>query len=206
MLRLTLPGPPAVTRDGRPLAFDTRKGTALPALLALEGEPQPRARLAPLLWPDADPSRARSALRRTVSVTAAQVGDAMATERAHLALTDGAWSCDAVEFRTLTSRREDAADSQAADLYPDDFLAGFSLRDAPGFDDWQAAVSDDLRRRLTQVLARPTRGRAADGDLDGALATAQRWLSLDPLHEPAHRMLMRVHAWRGDRAAAIRQY
>src|SRR3954471_4285271 len=206
MLRLTLLGPPAVTRDGRQLAFETRKATALLAILALEGKPQPRDRLAALLWPDADASRARSALRRTGSVTAAQVGDATATERAHLALTDGAWSCDAVEFRTLTSRREDAADSQAADLYPDDFLAGFSLRDAPGFDDWQAAVSDDLRRRLAQVLARQSDRAVADGDLDRALATAQRWLSLDLLHEPAHRMLMQVHAWRGDRAAAIRQY
>src|SRR4051794_1330509 len=206
MLRLTLLGPPAVTRDGRPLAFDTRKATALLAFLALEGKPQPRDRLAALLWPEADPSRARSALRRTVSVTAAQVGDALATERAHLGLADGAWSCDAVEFRTLTSRRDAAADRQAADLYPDDFLAGFSLRDAPGFDDWQTAVGDDLRRRLAQVLARQADAAVADGNLAGALATAQRWLSLDPLHEPAHRMLMQVHAWRGDRAAAIRQY
>src|SRR3954453_13038556 len=206
MLRLTLLGPPAITRDGRTLAFDTRKATALLAFLALEGKPQPRDRLPPPLWPDADPSRARSALRRTVSVTAAQVGGALETERAHLALRDGAWWCDAVEFRTLTSRRDAAADRQAADLYPDDFLAGFSLRDAPGFDDWQAAVGDDLRRRLTQVLARQADRAVADGDLDRALATAQRWLSLDPLHEPAHRMLMQLHAWRGDRAAAIRQY
>src|SRR4051794_41909640 len=90
MLRLTLLGPPAVTRDGRPLAFDTRKATALLAFLALEGKPQPRDRLAALLWPDADPSRARPALRRPGAVTAARGGDALVPERAHGALAAGA--------------------------------------------------------------------------------------------------------------------
>src|SRR3954454_2679555 len=112
MLRLQLLGPPAVTRDGRPLAFDTRTATALLAFLALEGQPQPRDRLAGLLWPDAEPSRARSALRRTVSVTAAQVGDALTTERAQLALAEHGWWCDAVEFRGLTIRHDAAADRQ----------------------------------------------------------------------------------------------
>ena len=35
---------------------------------------------------------------------------------------------------------------------------------------------------------------------------AQRWLELDPLHEPAHRALIRLYAERGDRAAALAQY
>ena len=206
MLRLSTFGSPAVERDGRPITFDTRKATALLTYLAVEGQPQPRDRLAALFWPDADPARARSALRRTVSVTAAQVGDALVAERAHVALADGTWRCDAVDFRELVARGDDAADREAAELYRDDFLAGFALRDAPAFDDWQAAVADDLRRMFAGVLSRRADVAVEDGDLDAALVTAQRWLSLDPLHEPAHRMLMRLHAWRGDRSAAIRQY
>ena len=34
----------------------------------------------------------------------------------------------------------------------------------------------------------------------------RRWLELDPLHEPAHRELIRLYAWNGDRAAALEQY
>jgi DNA-binding SARP family transcriptional activator len=206
MLELTTLGSPTVLRDGQPVAFDTRKATALLAFLAVEGQPQPRDRLAALLWPDADPARARSALRRTVSVTGAQVGEALLAERAHLALADGSWRCDAVEFRDLAARGDDAADRRAIELYRDDFLAGFALRDAPGFDDWQAAVADDLRRLFATVLSRHADRCVDDGDLDAALATAQRWLAIDPLHEPAHRKLMRLHSWRGDRSAAIRQY
>src|SRR5438270_10037851 len=132
MVRLMLFGTPVVERDGRPLSFDTRKATALLAFLAVEGQPQPRDRLAALLWPEADATRARSALRRTVSVTAAQVGDALVAERAHLSLADGSWWCDVVEFRMLAAHGDDAGDRQAVELYRGDFLAGFALRDAPG--------------------------------------------------------------------------
>src|SRR5205807_6599424 len=37
-------------------------------------------------------------------------------------------------------------------------------------------------------------------------AYARRWLSLDPLHEPAHRMVMQLYAANGQRAEALRQY
>ena len=40
----------------------------------------------------------------------------------------------------------------------------------------------------------------------GDLALARRWLELDPLHEPAHRALIRLYARSGDRAAALAQY
>jgi DNA-binding SARP family transcriptional activator/Tfp pilus assembly protein PilF len=206
MLELTLLGPPAVARDGRPLTFDTRKATALLAFLVLEGQPQPRDRVAALLWPEADSIRARAALRRTVSVTAAGVGEALVVERAGLKVADEQVRCDVLDFRRLSAREDVASWRRAAELYRDDFLAGFALRDSPDFDDWQAAVAADLRRALAATLARLADGAVASGDLDDAFATAQRWLSLDPLHEPAHRMLMQLHAWRGDRTAAIRQY
>ena len=38
------------------------------------------------------------------------------------------------------------------------------------------------------------------------LQSVQRWLALDPLHEPAHRALIRLYADTGDRAAALVQY
>src|SRR4028118_1630659 len=31
-------------------------------------------------------------------------------------------------------------------------------------------------------------------------------MALDPLHEPAHRLLLALYAWSGQRAAALRQY
>src|SRR5206468_2042373 len=39
-----------------------------------------------------------------------------------------------------------------------------------------------------------------------AVPHARRWLEVDPLHEPAHRELIRLYAWSGDRAGALEQY
>src|SRR3954451_4565022 len=127
VLRLLLLGPPQVALDGAPVRFDTRKATALLAVLAVEERPQPRDRLAAMLWPEADATRARSALRRTLSVTAAAVGEALAVERSLVGLDPACTSCDVTEFRTLVAKADPAALRSAATLYRDDFPAGFAL-------------------------------------------------------------------------------
>jgi len=67
-------GPPRMERDGRPVAPDTRKAIGMLAYLALTGQAQARDRLAALLWPEADPERARGALRRTLSALRGVLG------------------------------------------------------------------------------------------------------------------------------------
>jgi hypothetical protein len=63
--------------------FDTRKATALLALLAVTGREQSREQLADLLWPEADRAKGRASLRRTLSVTAAAARPGQATGRCH---------------------------------------------------------------------------------------------------------------------------
>ena len=91
-------------------------------------------------------------------------------------------------------------------LFSGDFLEGFSLRDSPDFDDWQIGEADALERELASALRRLVELLAARGEYEQAIPHARRWLELDPLHEPAHRELIRLYAWSGDRAAALEQY
>ena len=44
------------------------------------------------------------------------------------------------------------------------------------------------------------------GAYGNALSHARRWLQLDPLREEAHRQLMQLYAWTGQRTAALQQY
>ncbi len=188
-------GPPRVERDGAPVAFDTRKALALLAVLALADRPRPRDVLAELLWPEHDAEHARGALRRTLSALRGAVGadfvDAT-RDRVSLVRGPGLW-IDVDAFRAA----EDPA--EAAAVFRGEFLEGFGLRDSPAFEDWQRAEADTLRRELAAVLARLV-------ESSGDVAVAQRWLELDPLHEPAHRALIRLYAERGDRAEALAQY
>ncbi len=226
-LRVALLGVPRVERGGRVVTFDTRKAMAMLAYLAVTAQPQSRDVLAGLLWPDHPQAQARGALRRTLSVLGAATGGAtVVADRATVALRSGTglW-LDVSDFLAHLSRhghdhartqgnqrvevlcQQCVADLEAAvALYRDDFMAGFTLRDSPDFDEWQALQADDLRRQLAGALRLLVRARIQTGDLDDAITAARRWLSLDPLHEPAHAMLMRLYAWTGQRSAALQQY
>jgi DNA-binding SARP family transcriptional activator/tetratricopeptide (TPR) repeat protein len=204
--RAYLLGPPRIERAGKTVAVDTRKAVALLAYLAFTGRPQSRDHLATLLWPEADQTRARSALRRTLSsLNTALDGEGLRVERESLAYSgDGVW-VDLVAFREASSADDPGRWEEAAGLWGGDFLAGFVLRDSPEFDDWQLAASDDLRTEFSATLERLARAKAAT-DPDAAITFAKRWLDLDPLHEAAHRTLMRLYDDTLDRTAALRQY
>ena len=205
-LDLALLGPPVISRSGAQVSFDTRKATAVLALLAADRHELSRERLAALLWPDADAVRARGSLRRTLSVTAAAAGPGLLVTRTAVALDPDRVRVDVTEFEALAAGPDPGQLDRAVALYRDDFLTGFALRGCPEFDDWQAETADRLRRRLAGSLDRLVAASSAAGDLDRATDHARRWLALDPLHEPAHQALIRLLAWTGQRSTALRAY
>jgi DNA-binding SARP family transcriptional activator/tetratricopeptide (TPR) repeat protein len=205
-LSLALLGPPMVRRDDAPVTFDTRKATALLALLAVTGREHSREQLADLFWPEADSAKGRASLRRTLSVTAAAMGDGLSISRAAVALDPALVRVDVSEFKALIGRPDAVSLERAASLYRDDFLAGFTLRGCPEFEEWQESVSEELRQVLARGLQRLVAACIADGALERAAVHARRWLQLDPLHEPAHQAIIRLHGWAGQRSAAMRQY
>ena len=217
-IKLLLLGAPGIERAGAPAEVDTRKALALLAYLVLGGQPQRRDTLAVLLWPDYDQARARGALRRTLSVLNKALGDsALAADRETVGgpALHALWA-DVSEFERLAATPAPTSSAacgaaigaltRAAELYRGDFMAGFSLRDSPEFDDWQVFHAERLRRALAAALERLTGCHALLGDFAPALERARQWLALDPLREEAHRQLMRLYAWSGQRAAAIQQY
>ena len=205
-LRLALLGPPVVLRDGSPVTFDTRKAIALLALLAVTGREHSREQLADLLWPEADSAKGRASLRRTLSVTAAAMGAGLSISRAAVTLELAAVQVDVREFEGLIAHPDAESLERAVQLYRDDFLSGFVLRGCPDFEEWHDSVSEGLRQSLARGLQRLVTACVAEGDLERATGHARRWLQLDPLHEPAHQAIIRLHGWTGQRSAAMRQY
>ncbi len=208
LLKLYFLGPPRLELNGKLVEPDTRKAIALVAYLALTGERYDRDALAALLWPELDGSRARAALWRTLSALKAAVGEApLYATRTVIGLNPEATWCDVLAFRDLLEGDpSDGELEQAVDLYRDDFLAGFSLRDSLSFDDWQLLEAQNLRRGLENALEKLTRDGLTRGQIARSLPFARRWLQLDPLREEAHRQLMRLYAADNRRDAALRQY
>ncbi|MCL4869079.1 MAG: tetratricopeptide repeat protein [Anaerolineae bacterium] len=218
-LTLLLMGPPQIERNGTPIRVDTRKAIALLAYLAVTRQIHSRDSLALMFWPDTAEARAR--LRRTLSVlNAALARSWLDIERETISLewSAGLW-LDVEQFHRLLAVGRSHGHppdvvcpacipslSDAAALYRDEFMAGFSLRDSQAFDDWQLFQREHLRSEMTTVLEKLVRAYAGMGQFEQAAATARRWLTLEPLDESAHQSLMLVLVRSGQRAAALRQY
>lgn len=219
-ITLFLFGEPQLVVEDQLLHPDRRKALALLAYLALAEQRQSRDHLTALLWPDLDQQRARAALRSTIyALTTLAPGAWLDKTRGTLALNREAMHVDVHRFLSLLqrSRSHDHGQQvlcaecvqyleQAAEYYRADFMAGFLIGDNADYDDWQQIVREWLRREYANTLSRLAIHWSMQSEFEKALGYARRWLALDPLHEPAHRLLMRIYAASGQRAEALRQY
>jgi ABC-type transport system substrate-binding protein len=220
-LTLRLLGPPQVELDGQALHISRRKALALLAYLAVTRHAHQRDALATLFWPEHDQSSARAELRRTLSQLNRALGEGwLAVDRETAGLDPAAdvWlDVDALQDRLAQCEAHDHPRDhacpdclplleEAVELYRDDFLAGFTLRDSAQFDEWQFFQTQSLRDALAGALERLANAYGEREAYEQAISRARHWLSLDPQHEPAHRALMRLYAQAGQRAAALRQY
>ena len=204
-LSLFLLGPPRVEIDGEVIAFPRQKSLALLVHLAVTGEQQRRDSLAALLWPES--ADARGSLRRELSSLKSALGngDWLDAQRENVTLT-GDVRLDVDDFLAAVESGDPARWRQAADLYRDNFLTGFSLADSPAFDDWQFFQAEEYRRICAATLEELIAHFQAAGDPDAAIPYARRLLALDNLHELSHRILMCLYALAGQQSAALRQY
>jgi len=219
-LDIFLFGKPRVERDGAAVTVARRKALALLAYLVVTRQAHSRDALIALLWPELDSEHGRAALRSTLADLSQAIGrGALVVEGDGVACQGPPLRVDVARFHDLLAQvagHNDprgrpcddclAALTEAVGLYRADFLAGFTLEDAIEFDAWQTFQTESLRLELAAALEKLAQGLAGRGDHAAALAHGRRWLALDPLHEPAQRLVMQLHAGAGDRAAAIRQY
>ncbi len=219
-VRLHLFGLPQVEYDGHPVKFARRKALALAAYLALAEQRQSRDVIVDLLWTELDREHGRSALRSTLrALTTAIPFEWIEADRSTLMLKSDAVWVDVNAFTALISGSASHGHSQevtcdrcvtlyhqALDLYKADFSVGFSLSDSVEYDDWQELQREALRREFAEVHRRLSSYYELAQDYGHAIKYAQQWLAIEPLHEPAHRQLMRLYMANGQRAEALRQY
>ncbi len=105
-----------------------------------------------------------------------------------------------------TRRAQRTQLQEATRLSRGEFLADFSLHNAPGFDDWARFQREYWHLRLQQVFDRLSQWYEEAGEIEQAIATIIRWLSISLLNEDASQRLMRLHFATGNRVAALQAY
>lgn len=189
--------------DDRP-RFRSRRTIALLGYLAAEQRPVARTLLATLFWPDEPSSRGRANLRRELYNLSR--------------ILPGCWKLDPqvatfrpaaevnVDIYALLALEGEQRWTEAAELLTGEFMEGLHLDDNPQFETWLLGERERWRGRsetiLTSVITEHTR-RARYAD---ALVYVQKLLKRAPWNEKAHREAMRLLAWSGKRAAALRQF
>jgi TolB-like protein/Tfp pilus assembly protein PilF len=188
----------------------TRKAKALVAYLALMGaRGQSREKLAELLWGNSAEEQARANLRQALSsIRKALNGDGAAylvTDGDQISLAGQDIDLDVASFEHLVAKATPDALKHAAALYKGDLLDGFSLKEE-SFEAWARAERERLRRLASDALTKLIAHCDEVGDTERCVETAARLLTLDPLREAAHRILMRAYAAQGRQASALKQF
>jgi ATP/maltotriose-dependent transcriptional regulator MalT/DNA-binding SARP family transcriptional activator len=204
----------ALARDGAPLEV---RGKAqkkplelLKALVALGAEGVEAARLAALLWPDAEGDAAKGSFDTTLYRLRKLLGrdDLLVLAEGKLSLDRGQCWLDVRAFEEAA--RDADADSAAGELarlgravldaYPGHFLA--AEEDAP----WAVELRDRLRSKLVRTVLGLGERLQAAGRWTEAVALYDRALELDNLAEGLYRGLMICQRTLGQTAAALQAY
>jgi DNA-binding SARP family transcriptional activator/predicted ATPase len=215
-------GPLRIELDGQPISTSRHKALALLVYLVLNPEKQSREVLSAFLWPDYEQEKAFAYLRRTLWELHSLLGEGwLEADREQIGLIPQVnVIIDVSEFQAhLAALRHHNHPTStvfchaclahlrtATLLYRGDFLAGFSLRDSPGFEDWQFFQAEELRQAYSTILQRLSTLLYQQGSLTDGTMFAQRWLALDNYNEEAHRLMMKLYNRSGQRHLALRQF
>jgi DNA-binding SARP family transcriptional activator len=227
-LELRFLGVPEVWKGGRLLKFPTRKSLALLIYLAVAGSWHSREKLVTLLWPESPTQQGQASLRnalirlrRTLAEAETQLlieGDLLSFDLSVIVLPPPSKGglrgvgvaanikLDLLVMATAAESSDLASLQEAVAQYRGDFLEGFTLPDAPAFEEWAGLQREYWHRQLSEILARLSQLQAEQGQVPQGLNTARRWTAHDPLNEAAHRRLMELYLIAGDKAAALQAY
>ncbi|THK37200.1 tetratricopeptide repeat protein [Ensifer sp. MPMI2T] len=196
-----------LSATGERIAVPSRKHQALIAMLTLSnGKPISRSKLAGLLWAERPEERARNNLRQAFfTIRHAVEGHGPSP---FMIDNDAGWIADGevvTDIQALLEGTRMGIVPPEPDAFDGEFLEDLNFKDET-LEAWLRIERDRHHSLLVDCLASLTQRLETSGDAARAVLAAQCLLRHDPYHEPSHRVVLRHHLARGDRARAIRYY
>jgi DNA-binding SARP family transcriptional activator len=199
--------------DGQALTtVDTARMQSLLAYLVLHRKaPQSRQHLAFLLWPDSTDRQARTNLRKQVHYLRHALPEHARYLHADAKtlgwVPDAPFRLDVAEFESALDQAGHPVDAGSAQAVLEQAVTSYVGDLLPScYDEWIFPARERLYQRYTQALEQLIESLEGQRDYPAAIRYSQRLLQHDPLHEAAHRRLMRLYVWSGQRAAALDLY
>ena len=215
-LRIRLLGAFSISVGDSPVpdgVWRLRKGKSVVKMLALApARRMHRERVAELLWPEHDAAAAANNLHQAIYAARRALEAAGADGARVLALRDEAlvlcpdddpW-IDLAAFEAAAARAraeateaayQEALEHYAGELLPED-----------RFEPWAAAPRESARELHVALLLELAELLGAAGQTPAAVEALQRAVVAEPLHETAHRALIRLYATTGRRQQALAQF
>lgn len=211
-MEIRLLGEYKIAMDGAPVrTTDSARLQALLAFLIIHRDAaQPRRRIAFLFWPNTSDQQALTNLRQLLHRLRARLPDA----DTHLDLTTDSvqWrsrsSCvsDVALFESAVARASETSGTKryealqsAVDAYGGELLPGC-------YDEWLLSERERLSHQYALALEQLVFLHEEGRRYSDAIELARKLVQHDQLREASYRILMRLLALQGDRAAALRVF
>ena len=197
--------------DSELTALHAARLQALITFLLLQGDtPHSRQQIAFLFWPDTTDAQAQTNLRQLLHTLRSRLPEASSflhiTDKTVQWRSAAPYALDVLEFETALKQAADAEGS-AAFPFLERAVAAYGGDLLPGcYDDWLLVERGRLLQAFLDALEQLIMLLEKRRDYNRAIDYASLLLRHDPLHEATYRRLMRLHALKGERGAALRVY
>ena len=208
-LAVSLFGHIRVEVDGHPVDLKARKVLALLGWLVANPRPHSRERIATMLWPEVDATRARANLRRALwLMNQDQLGHWIDATPETVTFVRDETEIDVVRFDAIVGGADPTLGELAAavELYAGDFLDDLVLYDCEEWSAWARDRREDYRRQALGALQRLAQAHLDQGNAGVAERYARRQIELDHLDERAYQQLFLALARGGQRTTALGEY
>jgi len=169
----------------------SRKHAGLFIYLAFnQGKKILRDNLTELFWPSTNQDKARHSLSQAVYELRASIPAlCIELDRHTVNLQAHTVSMDVLQLRDALTRR---SLKEVVELDRGEFLDQFWLDGCPFFSDWQEERRSDLRIDLTAYYNTCVSQAERSGDWPTVLIAAEKYVRIDPYHEPSYQALAKA--------------
>ena len=186
-LRCKLFGNPEITLNGQVVLFSFSKIDALIYYLSVTKSAS-RDEIAGLLWPDKNDQNAKKNLRNAIYQANKMLGVEIISSpnKAVLVLNEELdFEIDAVKFLE--------APQNHLDLYTDEFLKGFYLKDCESYEFWMVKMRNFYEKKFLQECFKKIEYDIDNKKLDEVEKNIQRLIYIDEFDESNYQLLMKFY-------------